>query len=315
MDILVSQLLQRVQIYSLPLHLLSPTPTEEETIQIFQTLQKIALTNQHYSGEVLKKILPKLELTEDGAPDELYDALGEWIHARPLQPTELDTVIYTFQHGLRVAIQESPNVISGLGTTGLRTWEASLYLSECLLNRSEEFPLNDGDVLELGCGTGLVGLSLLKNGLTDKHRIIMSDGDSQVVERVAQNLKINDLSSQDDSKLDVRRLWWGEDDVPATATTIIAADVTYDASVIPDLVQVLNEAMSEGNVKTAYIAATLRNDETLAEFDRWLDMGASDEVWTWEVISRRDEGQNDAHSTLFYGAHPIPVLVYRLCAV
>jgi hypothetical protein len=38
-------------------------------------------------------------------------------------------------------------------------------------------------------------------------------------------------------------------------------------------------------------------------------------VWTWEVISRRDEGQNDAHSTLFYGAHPIPVLVYRLCAV
>ncbi|GMF00482.1 unnamed protein product [Ambrosiozyma monospora] len=101
--------------------------------------------------------------------DELYESLFEWLGCKKLDATEHDVVSYCLIPGSKnhkanikteietetktnrandndktkddddedkcLLIRETPNLISGLGTTGLRTWEASLYLSQYLLTR------------------------------------------------------------------------------------------------------------------------------------------------------------------------------------
>lgn len=66
-----------------------------------------------------------------------------------------------------IFIAESPNVISANGSTGHRTWEAALALSDYILTEFSSNNLTDEDlgsswipsqIIELGAGTGLAGL-------------------------------------------------------------------------------------------------------------------------------------------------------------
>lgn len=308
MQVLISNLKQRVPLKFVSFDKLE-TPVDEATQrEILNVLVDIAETNTFYSMTVLKHLIDKFE-SDNGDYDvneDYYEYLMEWMNAKPLQPTDIDVITYTFNSDIEMKIRESPNLISGLGTTGLRTWEASLALADYMMEH-DSTDVESGDFLELGCGTGMVSLCMLKKNPNRSNKIFITDGDSQLIERVQDNIRLNNLAVDKD-KYNIGKLWWGEDYIPSTVTTLLAADVTYDASIIPDLVHVLNEGMSEGKVHTAIIAATVRNEETLAVFDHWLNIGVSDSVWTWEVI----KDCVPTSPTLFFGAFPNRVLLYRI---
>lgn len=109
--------------------------TQAEQDDILKTLIEISKTNQYYSMCVLKKLISFLETSEVEINEDYYEYLMEWLNSQPLKPTDTDIIIYTLTHNFEIRIRESPNIISGLGTTGLRTWEASFHLSSAVLLR------------------------------------------------------------------------------------------------------------------------------------------------------------------------------------
>lgn len=325
MDELIIKLKQRVPINNLNFDKILLPLNEDKQDIILNVLNEISKTNGYYSMIVLKKLIELFENDDQMEINELYyEKLMEWLQYKPLKPIDIDIITYTFNKNFEIKIKESPNLISGLGTTGMRTWEASLYLSNYLINNFDKFNENENDnnnILELGCGTGIVSICLIKKIIKDSKiksniKIYITDGDSQLVERIKDNIQLNNIKNEEleNSKLkfDIRKLWWGEDSIPNNVKTILAADVTYDSSIIPDLIQVLNEGISEGTVKNAYIAATKRNEETLAVWEKWLDMGVSDGIWNWDIISKNRQDNDNKSDSLYYGSIPNEIFIYYI---
>ncbi|KAI9355329.1 hypothetical protein DFJ73DRAFT_825171 [Zopfochytrium polystomum] len=87
-----------------------------------------------------------------------------------------------------ITLQEDAAVIRN-GTTGLRTWPASLRLME-FLSEAENFSLVCGkSVLELGTGTGAVGLACAKR--FGASSVTMTDSHELVLRLVRDNVHIN----------------------------------------------------------------------------------------------------------------------------
>ncbi|KAF8604009.1 hypothetical protein BDV93DRAFT_522816 [Ceratobasidium sp. AG-I] len=185
-----------------------------------------------------------------------------------------------------ITILESRTTIER-GTTGLKTWRASLDLSEWILANSDLVVA--ARILELGSGTGLLGLlvaTLQQLSQSSKSAeptkegpcIYMTDVDEDVLSRCTANLRrpCNGLGS---ATAQVRTLDWTDSTNPnrqelvrtlldeADANVILAADVVYDPSIIPPLTRTLRLALQRpGNERVAYVALTLRREETFAEF-------------------------------------------------
>src|ERR1700759_2854981 len=77
-----------------------------------------------------------------------------------------------------ITLLESRLLISASGTTGLRTWEASLHLASFLLSEQGSKYIENKRVLELGAGTGLVSIMCAKY-LNPKH-VLATDGSQDV---------------------------------------------------------------------------------------------------------------------------------------
>lgn len=66
-----------------------------------------------------------------------------------------------------INITKSKDIVTGKYEGGLKVWECSLDLSTFICENISLFSTNNGvnnKVLELGCGYGIPGLILLKNG-------------------------------------------------------------------------------------------------------------------------------------------------------
>lgn len=187
--------------------------------------------------------------------------------------------------GLVISLVEDVHLISE-GTTGLRTWQASLALAEwCLFNKHL---LTGKSMLELGSGVGLTGLVTIlecqpkQYYFTDCHHSVLNILSRNIalncqdlsVENIAtvpnlQQLQTYNLISG--SSISVLNLPWEEIDDPAcdalgTVDTILAADVVYDSELFPSLVRGLKLIWSRCGVKQIVFACTERNSETLATF-------------------------------------------------
>lgn len=133
---------------------------------------------------------------------------------------------------------ENRSVISGAGTTGLRTWEAALHLGSYLLSSPEAASMVQGKrVIELGAGTGL--LSLMCAGHLGAKHVIATDGDEGVVEALKENASGNDCTAE----TVFRQLWWGraikgswlvEEFAPHACDLVIGADVVSLVVVMHD---------------------------------------------------------------------------------
>lgn len=242
--------------------------------------------NPYYVKFFLKKYIHTLESTNNEVIEDIYELYCSEaiLNAVEMSPNEVDTILYPIggfwaenvsNNGL-VVIKETPKVISGNGTTGLRTWEAALYLANYLNSNPIEF--KNKSICELGTGTGLVGLALAKyyhNEINPIREIIFTDGDASLIENLSKAFQINDLVIN--STIKTQQLLWGTTNpnnsefiqTPPSVDYIVAADVTYDSSILPQLCSTINDFFNIGT-KSAFIAATVRNEGTLDDWEEEL---------------------------------------------
>ncbi|TVY58307.1 Protein-lysine N-methyltransferase EFM3 [Lachnellula cervina] len=183
-----------------------------------------------------------------------------------------------------ITLLESRNLLSASGTTGLKTWEASLHLSQYLislslsLSHSNSQPLIPSKrILELGSGTGF--LSILCSKYLGAEYVLCTDGSSDVVSCLSDNFALNSLNES--SKIDGGVYIWGEDEDPVLdggkgrgetgmrmldEDVVIAADVTYDAAGIPALVSTFQNVFARNPAVKVLVAATVRNERTFKGF-------------------------------------------------
>ncbi|GME91626.1 hypothetical protein B5S29_g583 [[Candida] boidinii] len=342
MDVLIRRLRQRVIINYINLNDIFGNKineiNEEDQYNLIEILNEISKNNGYYINLFLKKWLQFLERNNIEIFDEYYEILSELLSIKPLNATDYDIISYSintdYKTGLdqRILMRETPNVISGLGTTGLRTWEASIYLSYYLL---EQINLNnnkiieifkDKNILELGTGTGLVGMSVYKYLNDYFKKLYLTDGDSSLIDKLQFNLNLNSIISGNDKsyedKLKCSSLWWGQDNLPSSdINTLLAADVTYDSDVIPSLVKTIKDSMvgdksnvEKSNVDTAIVAATVRNLKTLRTWEEHLNMGESEGIWNWQIVDTYNSSDDNdkLHKLVWFQTFNTEIRIYRI---
>ncbi|KAM5532252.1 hypothetical protein V8D89_014091 [Ganoderma adspersum] len=188
------------------------------------------------------------------------------------------------------------------GTTGLRTWSASLVLGQYLLARPEL--VTGKRVLELGCGIGFLGIIIgsiqVSKPSPNASSLWLTDVNEPVLHRCEHNLKLPCNQSHAHLDLNVQLLDWSDAIDPsrlpalqaffreARPDVILGADLVYDPSIIPLLVNVLSVAMTSkdgGPGPAAYIALTVRNEDTHTSFLRQAGERLEVEETTTIVVS------------------------------
>lgn len=238
------------------------------TKTIVKTLiDNLALFDEEDTGSGIK-VLPASDVW---LSEWLYEKYVELVNVKQPDPTTKDVIQYPIAEDVEVKIEETPYLISASGTTGFRTWEAALYLSHYLTTQCSQLIGDRCRVLELGAGTGLVSAALCLKYVDKLAHVYVTDGDSQLTPQLSSNFRLNAI---DTSNVTFRRLWWNEDPVPRNIDYVVAADVTYDSSVIHDLCQCIRQCLSQESCKSCFVSATVRNEDTTNAFESCLhDLG------------------------------------------
>ena len=173
-----------------------------------------------------------------------------------------------------LTLKENRAVISGAGTTGLRTWEAALHLAAYLCSdpTASSSYIEGKHIVELGAGTGFLSILCAKH-LQAKH-VTSTDGDEGVIDALKENLFYNDAEA--DVSTGVVRWGWAlkdslidyEAESHGAVETVIGADVTYDKAVIPALVATIRNTFEKWPEANVLISATIRNEQTFEAFER-----------------------------------------------
>ncbi|KAF3989858.1 hypothetical protein FT663_03429 [Candidozyma haemuli var. vulneris] len=234
-----------------------------------------------------------------------YELLCSLLSSRPLPPTAPDLLQYPIDESSNwVSIRETPRVISGQGTTGARTWNAALLLA-FVLNTDGRFKgeFDGSTVLELGAGTGLVGAALAKKWQQHNlKKIIITDGDEGVVEKLPLTLETNDIEKHN---IECAQFLWGKTVPPENVDIVLGADIIYDPSVLDVLLDTLGDFFAQG-ARYAVIARSDRNPETTKDWER-----KSDERFDREVIRVEDPTVSTLPCWFHSGANDITVEIVR----
>ncbi|KAI9269267.1 putative methyltransferase-domain-containing protein [Phascolomyces articulosus] len=140
------------------------------------------------------------------------------------------------------------------GGCGGRIWEAATVMIDYLLwkNKQVEYTLFKGrKVLELGAGTGLVGLALAL-GCSNLDNMVLTD-QIPMMNLMQQNIQLNRVQDKVEAKI----LDWGEfEDVPETCRSpdvILASDCVYLEVAFKPLVDTLiSLATKETDIYMSY---------------------------------------------------------------
>ncbi|XP_054925696.2 protein-lysine N-methyltransferase EEF2KMT isoform X3 [Dermacentor andersoni] len=212
-----------------------------------------------YIRNFLKCLINKLETENIEIADILYVHFAGKLGSASGEEDIPGFVTYTIDDRTMVTLKEHTAVVIN-GTTGLRTWQASKFLSEwCLENRHL---LRNKCIVELGCGVGLTGMVVCKTCCPLSYTF--TDGHEAVLQSVEENLRLNSVT---ECHTRAEMLRWGDHEdfrEHCTAGVILGADLVFDPAVVPALVATLAALLAHGG--TAYIASTVRNLETRALF-------------------------------------------------
>ncbi|WFD42871.1 hypothetical protein MPSI1_001521 [Malassezia psittaci] len=172
------------------------------------------------------------------------------------------------------------------GTTGLKTWEASYRLGAYLIESQEQLQPEATAFLELGSGSGFLGMVLARLVGCSAARIALTDLEGNVLERLSETIKLNDAQNLVESfALD----WKSVSDPNSVAreflreldpTYILAADVVYDPELVGFLADAIQAALIgsgspnrqpkqdrwEENIPVAIMSSTVRNEVTYNAF-------------------------------------------------
>ncbi|KAG7382283.1 hypothetical protein PHYPSEUDO_005071 [Phytophthora pseudosyringae] len=139
---------------------------------------------------------------------------------------------------------------SGKGT-GLTTWDGSVVLAKYLEHQRRD-DIAGSRVVELGAGTGLVGISA---ALLGARQVILSDLDYVVVnlaENVAETMKLAARTGRPvDSDISTRVLdWFNPPTDLGDIDFLLASDVVWVEELIPPLVATFDTLLRHSTVKT-----------------------------------------------------------------
>src|SRR5699024_1719686 len=109
--------------------------------------------------------------------EKLRDRINELFLATP----NIGFSTYKVSQSLSVSIFETNQIVSE-GTTRFRTWPAALHLMDYLLNCGSTN--TDRSVIEVGAGSGLLGIGLPKNGLFRDAKYMFTDHKASLLERI-----------------------------------------------------------------------------------------------------------------------------------
>jgi len=149
------------------------------------------------------------------------------------------------------------------GTTGLRTWEASLRLSEYFIQNPQI--CQNKNIIELGAGVGLLSLICAKLGAKS---ILATDVNHDVLQRLQQNIKANQLllESENCTIPKVEKLDWNEKNLDMSEyqdlDLIICADVIYNPENIEPFVNILSIFLKNIPSITIILCNPLRQQST-----------------------------------------------------
>ncbi|TGZ85536.1 hypothetical protein EX30DRAFT_337883 [Ascodesmis nigricans] len=204
--------------------------------------------------EDLLELYTQRQAPSSGAQDALEPVPVTYIPSLPRAPESEE---------IAVTIVETPNIISGQGTTGLRTWEAALALGEymCTSHGIERgFLHNVRSLLELGTGTGLCAMLAAKLGVEE---VYATDGDENVIASLRENVARNKLETQIKPSV---LLWASNPEYANGVDLVIGADVTYEPSSISYLVEEIAARLKAKPQLRVVLSATIRNVETYEGF-------------------------------------------------
>ncbi|XP_072425466.1 EEF1A lysine methyltransferase 3-like isoform X2 [Chiloscyllium punctatum] len=169
-------------------------------------------------------------------------------------------------HHLRI----TRDFTSNLGISAI-IWEAGLVL--CQYFEREKISFSGKKVIELGSGTGIVGiLAVLLGGdvtLTDQPNVL-----SQIQFNVANNIPV---SVQQRTK--VSALIWGENQnqFPTNYDFILGTDIVYSSRDFPALIKTLKHLSNENTV--IYICSKMRESMGAMDFhEKLLPMDFNTEI-------------------------------------
>jgi len=159
-------------------------------------------------------------------------------------------------------ILEDKSMISK-GTTGLRTWEASLRLAEYFIQNPTL--CQNKNIIELGSGIGFLSLICAK---LNAKSVIATDVNSDVMQRLRQNIKSN-LSILKQENLAIpkaEKLDWNDKELNIdhyqNLDLIICADVIYNPDNIEPLVNILSLFLKAIPSITIILCNPLRQQST-----------------------------------------------------
>ncbi|XWS58234.1 hypothetical protein CRYUN_Cryun08bG0017000 [Craigia yunnanensis] len=219
--------------------------------------------NESYLKKFLKKLITEVESNHCNVLDELYERYASYMTSfkddNLVKENERVCKCISFlfpgdcfelsscprSRKLVVPLQCSLNMLEG--DTGCSVWPSSLFLSELILSFPHIF--SGKSCFEVGSGVGLIGICLAH---VKASKVILSDGDFSTLANMKLNLETNQLNTETDlpetsieNKNVVKciHLPWEsasekelQDFMPEI---ILGADVIYDPSCLPHLVQVL----------------------------------------------------------------------------
>ncbi|KAL5255112.1 hypothetical protein ACHWQZ_G014522 [Mnemiopsis leidyi] len=189
--------------------------------------------------------------------EEVYESFSAALtHIEP----QIGYKIYTFDGGSHYHATKETVAMCSKGTTGLRTWQACLALCQWATDNNHIF--KHKKVLELGCGVGLLGCVI--SHLCDK--ITLTDYHNSVLKAAQHTLDVNSVSNGNVSVLDWSRSCVEDDNLDI----VVAADVVFDPTIVPDLVKTIKNKLSSSKdtdgSRVAYICSTVRNKDTYSTF-------------------------------------------------
>ncbi len=159
---------------------------------------------------------------------------------------------------IKLRIEQKEKEEENIGTV---VWDAALCLVESLSNlpcfRNISDSKNSMRILELGSGTGIVGIAT-KLMFKDAH-VVLSDLETDLLDR---NVRSN-VGSDSDSKLSIVSLPWGDENAARKVgvfDVILCSDTVYEAKSLSRFLQTLLWVTREGE-SVVYLSYRRRIDE------------------------------------------------------
>ncbi|KAI8459829.1 putative methyltransferase-domain-containing protein [Phakopsora pachyrhizi] len=162
----------------------------------------------------------------------------------------------------RIEILENRESI-GHGTTGLKSWGASICLANYLILNPHL--IENKSILELGSGTGLLGI--LVHQLDPSKEVHLTDCNPLVLDRLRHNAHLNRAGEN----LKIDHLDWNTPQISnlkpkfSKPQVVLAADVIYDPDLVLALVDTICYFLQESfdcRSASAMVCSTVRDPET-----------------------------------------------------